>query len=187
MMQAELIVIGCSAGGLKALCFLLEDLNLSRSIPIIIVQHRISDNGELLEEVLSKKINRAVTQASEKEAIAPGGIYTAPPGYHLLLEKDRTFSISYDPPVNFSRPSIDVLFESAAWVYQQRLIGILLTGASSDGALGIRAIKEFGGITLVQDPAEAMYAAMPAAALATGHVDYVFSLEKIKTYLSRLA
>lgn len=186
MKEVELIVIGCSAGGLKALCILLDDLRLLRPIPLVIVQHRTDDNGELLEEVLSRKINQEVRQASEKETLAPGGIYTAPPGYHLLIEKDGTFSLSYDPPVNFSRPSIDVLFESAAWVYQDRLLGILLTGASSDGAFGIKAIKEAGGITLIQHPKEADYPTMPLSALATNSVDHVFPLQKIKAFLSEM-
>lgn len=186
MKQVELIVIGCSAGGLQALCSLLENIRLSREIPVAIVQHRTYDKGDLFEEVLSRKINKVVRQASEKEALDPGVIYTAPPDYHMLIEKDGTFSLSYDPPVNFSRPSIDVLFESAARVYRDRLIGILLTGANSDGALGIRAIKEAGGITLVQHPQEAPYPTMPLAALSTDAVDHVLPISNIKSFLSEL-
>jgi two-component system chemotaxis response regulator CheB len=124
-----------------------------------------------------------VRQADEKESIKGGVIYFAPPDYHLLIEKDGTFSLTHDLPVNYSRPSIDVLFETAADVFKTRLLGIILTGANHDGAEGIRAISRYGGTTIAQDPETAEYPEMPKAAIKTGCIQHIMKLEDISRFL----
>lgn len=182
----EAIVVGTSAGGFAALSVILEKLPAKYPLPVIIVQHRSKDNKELLEELLQAKCRIRVKQADEKEKIAAGTVYIAPPDYHLLVEADRTFSLSSDEPVHFSRPSIDVLFESAAPVYRDKLAGIILTGANNDGADGIRVVNRYGGLTIVQDPAEAKYAAMPGASIRTNEVSFIWKLAGIENFLLTL-
>jgi two-component system chemotaxis response regulator CheB len=177
------IVIGASAGGLYAISYLLESLPEDYSIPIIIVQHRSKYPKDLLEEVLQNKCKIKVKQADEKEKIQAGVVYVAPPDYHLLIEENHTFSLSTDELINYSRPSIDVLFESAADVYKDKLMGIILTGTNSDGAAGIRAINNNKGLTIAQDPIEAEHSVMPLAAIETGGINYVFKLHEILTLL----
>ncbi|MCW3119991.1 MAG: cheB [Chitinophagaceae bacterium] len=179
----QAIVIGTSAGGLSALSGILEKLPAGYPIPMIIVQHRSKDQRDLLEQVLQSKCKIRVKQADEKERIESGFVYIAPPDYHLLIESDRTFSLSSDQQVHFSRPSIDVLFESAAIVFKHSLIGIILTGANNDGAAGIVEIKKYGGLTIAQDPAEAQFPFMPEAAIKTEKVKYVWTLSGILDFL----
>lgn len=125
-------------------------------------------------------------EAEDGENIQPGIVYIAPANYHLLVEKDRNLSLSVDRQVNYSRPAIDVLFETASWAYQKTLVGILLTGASNDGSLGLRSIQEQGGMTVVQDPSTAVAPFMPQSALDLIKVDHLLSLEKISTLLRNL-
>ncbi|MDB5155223.1 MAG: cheB [Mucilaginibacter sp.] len=174
------IVIGTSAGGLSALSMLLEKLPADHPLPIIIVQHRTKDQKNLLEEVLQPKCKIKIKQADEKEKIEKGIVYIAPPDYHLLIENDFTFSLSYDPLVLYSRPSIDVLFESAAIAYRDTLIGIILTGANNDGASGLQAIKKYGGLTIAQSPAEAQFPRMPGAAIDKGGAMLILTLKEIQ-------
>ena len=181
-----MIVIGTSAGGLYALSKILHPLPGRFPLPIVIVQHRSKEHNELLEEVLQVKCKIKIKQADEKEPLHGGVAYIAPPDYHLLVEKDLTLSLSADAQVLHSRPSIDVLFESAAVVCKDGLIGILLTGANSDGAIGIKEIKKNGGITIAQDPQEADFPYMPQAAINSGQVMYIWTLEKIYTFLLTL-
>jgi two-component system chemotaxis response regulator CheB len=182
------IVIGTSAGGLHALSALLEELPRDYRMPVIIVQHRIKDDrGELLEEVLQQKCSIIVKQANEKESILNGRVYFAPPDYHLLVDNDLTFSLTTDEKVNYARPSIDVLFETAAEAYKDKLAGIILTGANSDGRRGIEIIKSYRGLTIAQDPQEADYPEMPKSAIASGAVDKILSLTDIKKFLLRQA
>lgn len=183
----QAIVIGTSAGGLIALSSLLENLPVNYPIPIIIVQHRSKEPRDLLEEILQGKCNMKVKQADEKEKIESGFIYIAPPDYHLLIEKDFTFSLTADEAVLYSRPSIDVLFESAASVYKDKLIGIILTGANSDGAKGLRRIAENNGLTIVQTPDNAQFSVMPLAAIATQKVNFILSLLKIQSFLLNIS
>jgi two-component system chemotaxis response regulator CheB len=182
----DAIVIGASAGGLYALTRLLQPLTTGFPLPIIVVQHRSKDERSLLEEVLQQKCEIRIKQADEKELIENGTVYFAPPDYHLLIENDRSFSLSFDAPVNYSRPSIDVLFESAADVFKKRLLGIILTGANNDGAAGIRKISMQGGITIAQSPETADYTDMPKAAINTGYVRYIMSPDEISQYLLTL-
>ena len=179
----DAIVVGVSAGGLNALTRLLEKLPFNFPVPVIVVQHRARDDRSLLEEVVQQKCEVHVKQADEKETVKGGTVYFAPPDYHLLIEKDGTFSLTHDMPVNYSRPSIDVLFETAADVFRARLLGIILTGANHDGAEGISAISRYGGTTIAQDPATAEYPEMPNAAIRTGCVQHIMKLEDINRFL----
>jgi two-component system, chemotaxis family, protein-glutamate methylesterase/glutaminase len=181
------VVVGASAGGLSALVNIFEGLPVNYVLPVIVVQHRAKDQRDLLEDVLQSKCRIKIKQADEKEKIEPGIIYIAPPDYHLLVERDYTFSLSSDEPVNFSRPSIDVTFESAANVYKTGLTGLILTGANKDGTAGIAAIRQMGGITIVQDPREAHYSFMPASAIATQLVNHIMPLAQIQDYLLKLS
>jgi two-component system chemotaxis response regulator CheB len=158
----------------------------SFDIPIIIVQHRMKGDSALLEEVLQVKCALTVKQADEKESIESGMVYTAPPGYHLLVEKDRSLSLSCDPPIGYSRPSIDVLFETAAAAYKDGLTAIILTGANGDGAGGIRHVRRYGGTTIAQDPGTAEHSFMPQAAVNTGDVQHVLRLEAIGDFLKSM-
>ncbi len=181
--NTKVIVIGTSAGGLSALSFILEKLSINYPFPIIIVQHRSKEPKSLLEEILQNKCKIKIKQADEKEKIQSGFVYIAPPDYHLLIENDMTFSLSTDDHVNFSRPSIDVLFESASMVYKDKLIGIILTGANSDGAKGIKIINECGGLTIAQNPIEAEFPFMPNASIQTKNIRYIMTLGEIANYL----
>lgn len=180
------IVIGTSAGGLFAISILLEKLPEDYPIPVIIVQHRSKEPKDLLEEVLQAKCRIRIKQADEKEKIENGFVYIAPPDYHLLIEDDKTFSLTADEHVRFSRPSIDVLFETAAAVFRNTLIGIILTGANHDGAAGIKAIKKSGGITIAQAPDEAQYPFMPKAAIETRAVTHTWTLAEIQHFLLKI-
>jgi two-component system, chemotaxis family, protein-glutamate methylesterase/glutaminase len=186
-MPYEAIVLGVSAGGLQALKTLLPALPASFPLPIAIVQHIGARSDNFLSEYLDRSSSIIVKEAEDKEPLIAGTAYLAPPGYHLLIEADRSFSLSVDPRVNHCCPSIDVLFESAAEVYAGGLIGIILTGANGDGAQGLKAVKARGGLTIVQNPASAEAGAMPRAALAATPVDHVIELEQLAPLLWRLA
>jgi two-component system chemotaxis response regulator CheB len=177
------IAIGTSAGGLHALSSLLSQLPADYSIPVVVVQHRSKDQRDLLEEVLQHKCRIRIKQADEKEPVQGGTVYIAPPDYHLLIEEDRTFSLSCDERVLYSRPAIDVLFESAAVAYKDQLVGVILTGANGDGAAGIATIKKYGGLTIAQDPREAQFPVMPRASIDTKKVKYIWPLSEIGAFL----
>jgi two-component system chemotaxis response regulator CheB len=181
------IVVGASAGGLNAVSVLLSNLPATFPIPFIIVQHRSRGEDALLEEILQLRARLTVKQADEKESVVPGTVYIAPPDYHVMIEMNETISLSSDEAVNYSRPSIDVLFRSAAEAYKKNLLGIVLTGANDDGANGIRAIRKNGGCTIAQAPDEAEYNTMPQAAIKTRMVDHVFTLKEIVTFLTSLS
>jgi two-component system chemotaxis response regulator CheB len=159
------IVIGGSAGSLQALSKVLPALPGNFPVPILVVVHLPPDKDSVLASLFQDKCALSVHEARDKEPIEPGTVYFAPPDYHLQVEADRHISLSFDEPRLFSRPSIDVLFESAADVYGDELIGIVLSGGNSDGALGLKTILEEGGLALVQSPGDAQTAAMPEAAL----------------------
>ncbi|MFT6413434.1 MAG: two-component system chemotaxis response regulator CheB [Glaciecola sp.] len=182
----ELIVIGVSAGGMQALSTLLPTLPDHYKIPVAIVQHIGANNNDYLPSYYSRICQLPASWASPAMPIAKGHIYFAPPGYHLLIESDRTFNLSVDDWVNHSRPSIDVLFDSAADVFRENLVGVILTGASSDGSKGLRNIKNHNGLTLVQDPDEAEVETMPRAAIEAVGVDKTFSLNELKLLLMDL-
>jgi two-component system chemotaxis response regulator CheB len=184
-MVAPLVVIGCSWGGLGALQAILDDLPADFPSPVIVVQHRgveARDSG--LAESLARHCALPVRTAEDKDQIEPGTVFVAPPGYHLLVEPG-TLALSTDERVHYSRPSIDVLFDSAADAYGDDVIGVILTGANADGAAGLRTIRERGGLGLVQDPAEAERDAMPLAAISAGAADQVLPLAAIGAELVR--
>jgi|SRR4051794_10859440 len=183
----ELIVVGASWGGLEALEVVLRDLPKDFSTPIAIAQHRAVDSGSgALSAMLASHSGREVTEPSDKDPVEAGRIYVAPPDYHLLVEPDG-FALSTDAAVHYSRPSIDVLFDSAADVYAERLVSVVLTGANDDGAFGTMRVRRRGGLTIAQDPATAQRPEMPAAAIATGAVQRVLALEEIAPMLVEVA
>ncbi len=173
------IVIGASAGGLEALEYLLPHFPRENSLPVFVVQHIAADSDSFYVKMLRSFSHSRVKEACSTEVIVPGTIYFAPPNYHLLIESDLTLTLSSDDKVNYCRPSIDVLFETAAEVYQQNLLGILLTGSNSDGSKGLLRIHELGGKTIVQDPKTAYMAEMPESALRLFRPSAVASLKEI--------
>jgi len=185
-MNYEAIVIGVSSGGMTALKFIFSTLPAGFSIPIIIVQHVSPRSDNEWIKLLNEKSNLTIKEADEKEKIEPGNVYIAPSNYHLLVEKDKTFSLTIDERVNYARPSIDVLFETAAEAYKNKLIGVILTGSNNDGAIGIKRIKECGGLVIIQDPETAESSYMPASAIATIEPDYILSLEKIIELIKKM-
>jgi two-component system chemotaxis response regulator CheB len=182
-MGYELIAVGTSWGGLAALRRLLEDLPPQVEQPIVIAQHRSADSVRGLEGLLQGHTPLVVSEANDKDELEPRHVYLAPPDYHLLVEPGH-LALSTEAAVRFARPSIDVLFESAADAYGERAIGIILTGANDDGAAGLRAIKDRGGVAIVQDPETSERRRMPEAALA--YADAVLPLEEIGPFLRGL-
>lgn len=183
---AEAVVIGVSAGGLKALSVILPGLPADYPLPILICIHLPPGKKSIVAELFDEKCQLNVREAEDKEAVLPGNVYFAPPDYHLLVEADRTLSLSNDEPVLFSRPSIDVLFETAADAYGPNLLGIVLTGANNDGAHGLSAIMLSGGQAIVERPDQAYAGAMPEAAIEACPGAAVMSLEEIAACLERL-
>lgn len=184
--RAEAVVIGASAGALEALSVILPALPAGFRLPVIVVVHVPPNRRSMLAELFDAKCRIPVREAEDKEPIEAGTVYFAPPDYHLLVEMDRCLSLSSDEPVLFSRPSIDVLFESAADAYGPALIAIVLTGANQDGANGMRAIVKAGGIALVQDPASAFASAMPEAAIAACPSAHIMTLDALAAHLKEI-
>jgi two-component system chemotaxis response regulator CheB len=182
----QAIVIGCSAGGLAALEALFAGLDPRLPQAMVVCCHTGSSTVDVLCELLAGHATLPVAEARERTPIAPGMIHIAPSGYHLLVEPSRYFALSVDARVNFARPSIDVLFESAAEAYRGDLLGVLLTGANSDGAEGLRLVRQHGGLAVVQDPADAEVPTMPQAALDRAGADHCLPLAAIAPLLNRL-
>ena len=185
----EAVVVGSSAGGIEALSGLLHELRADFCAAMIIVQHLSRRHESRLCEILAHKCVLPVHEACDKMHIEKGSVYLAPPDYHVLVDSKGGphLALSIDEPVHFSRPSIDVLFFSAADVYRERLLGVVLTGANSDGAEGLEAVRRAGGATAVQDPETAQYPAMPAAALLLGKPDFVLSLPSLAELLKTMS
>jgi two-component system chemotaxis response regulator CheB len=181
-MATELVVIGTSLGGLAALQIVLGSLPEHFPLAVAVVQHRGLDPNDVLSLILQLHCALPVGEPDDKEPIEPGRIYLAPSDYHLLVDRG-SFALSTEPRVSHARPSIDVLFESAASSYGKGLIGVILTGANADGAIGLSRVKERGGITVVQSPATAESAVMPEAAIAASKVDRVLTLPEIGAFL----
>ena len=183
----ELVVIGASWGGIEALEQVIGALPPDFPLPIAIAQHRAIDSGSgALSALISRRTGHDTCEAGDKDPIEPGRVYVAPSDYHLLVEPG-SFALSTEGPVQFSRPSIDVLFDSAADSYGDRLIAILLTGLNEDGAYGMTRVSRRGGLTIAQDPTTAARAAMPQAAIDTGSVARVLPLDGIASLLVELA
>lgn len=184
LMAMQFVGIGASLGGTAALQKLLPTFPPEFSAAVTLVFHRGQGSGEALIRFLQKYCQLPVEEAQDKTLIAPGHLYFAPADYHLLVEGDH-FALSTEAAVSFARPSIDVLFESAAEVYGEAAVGVVLSGSGHDGAAGLAAIKQRGGLTLVQSPASAESHYMPEAAIATGMVDKVLSVEEMVPFLTQ--
>ena len=182
----DLVVLGMSWGGLHALSTILQALPRDFPLPLAVVQHRGRDAASLLAELLQDCTRLPVRDVEDKDPVDGGGVWLAPPDYHLLVESGY-FTLSVDPPVRFSRPSIDVTFSSAADAYGARVAGLVMTGANDDGARGLRCIADRGGIALVQDPATAESPVMPVAALRRVPTAEVLPLDRIAGRLAALA
>ena len=182
----EAVVIGASAGGVDALMVLLAGLPADWRLPVVTVLHLPEQHESRLAEVFRTRLALRVSEAEDKDRIAPATLYFAPPGYHLSIERDRSFSLSCEPPLHWSRPSIDVLMKSAADAYGPALAGMLLTGANDDGAEGLACIHRAGGLTAVQDPEEAQVPTMPRAALARHRPDRILPLRELRELLLQL-
>jgi len=183
---AEAVVIGASAGALEALSAILPLLPADYRLPVLVVVHVPPDKKSILAELFQAKCQVRVREAEDKEPICPGTVYFAPPDYHLLVETNKSLSLSTDEPVLYSRPSLDVLFESAADAYGASLIAIVLTGANEDGAQGLKAVGDAGGRTIVQRPHGAYASAMPEAAIERSPDAAVLSLEEIASFLQTI-
>ena len=182
----EAVVIGASAGGFEALLAVLKGLPPTYPMPLVAVLHLPENHESRLPELFGYRLELQVREARDKESLAPGVLYFAPSGYHLQVETDRSFSLSCEDRVNYARPSIDVLFETAADAYGKSLAGILLTGANYDGAAGLAGMKVAGALTIVQDPATAEVPTMPEAAIRRMAPDLVLPLAQIHSLLQRL-
>jgi two-component system, chemotaxis family, protein-glutamate methylesterase/glutaminase len=179
----DLICVGASWGGLAAVSYVLDELPEELDQAIVVAQHRAPSSAEGgLGEVLQHHTHRLVADAIDKDAIEPNHVYLAPPDYHLLVEPGW-LALSTDERVQFARPSVDVLFESAADAYAERVIGVILTGANQDGAAGLARIKERGGVAIIQDPETSVRRDMPDAAIAATVADAVLPLEAIPQFL----
>lgn len=181
------VVIGTSAGGVDALTTVLQLLPADFRLPVMIVIHLPANKQSIISELLDPQCKIPVREAEDKEPIAPGAIYFAPSDYHLLIEPDFRLSLSSEEPVKFSRPSIDVLFESAAESYRDGLIGVILTGANDDGSNGLKCVEKQGGVTIVQLPSTALSGEMPRAALLACPNSRVMTLTEIAAYLVEAA
>jgi two-component system chemotaxis response regulator CheB len=183
--EVQLIVIGGSAGCIDALLAILPALPHDFAVPLLVVIHRSPMKESPLAEVFQRHCKLKVKEAEEKEPILPGNVYLAPADYHLLIEESKTFSLDYSEKVNYSRPSIDITFEQAAIAYKEQLIGILLTGANTDGAKGLLTILENGGFTIVQNPITAAVPTMPKAAITLSDKHEIIKLEEIADFLMK--
>jgi two-component system chemotaxis response regulator CheB len=182
----EAVVIGASAGGIEALSVVLPALPAGLRVPVLVVLHLPRERPSLLVDVFEPKCAVPVREAVDKEPIAAGTVYFAPPDYHLLIDEGPAIALSDDEPVHHSRPSVDVLFESAADAFGAGVLAILLTGGNEDGAAGLAAVREAGGTVVVQDPEEAYAPTMVTAALARGPVHQRLRLQDIAELLSGL-
>lgn len=182
----KVLVIGVSAGGLNALTKIIPMLPENFPLAIVIVQHRQHEADDYLATYLDKLSKLKVISAKIGNLLDPGVVYIAPSGYHLLIERNSTFSLNIDEPVNYSIPSIDVLFDSAAICYQEKLIGLILTGANHDGSQGLKHINLYHGLSLVQHPGTADYETMPLAAIEKSQVDHIIPLNDIANFLTTL-
>lgn len=182
----DIVALAASAGGLKALTDVLAALPKDFPAALVVVQHLDPRHRSLMAEILGKRIAMPVKEAREGDFVEPGRVYVAPPNRHLLVNPDRTLSLTQTELVHFVRPSADLLFESAAASYRERAIAVVLSGSGSDGAMGVKAIKKMGGTVIVQDEKTAEFSGMPEAAVKTGEVDFVLPLADIAPALQTL-
>jgi two-component system, chemotaxis family, protein-glutamate methylesterase/glutaminase len=184
--RIDAIVVGASAGGIEALMTLLPPLPATFDVPIFVVVHLPRGRPSLLTDIFVGRCSLLVCEAQDKEPVRPGTVYFAPPDYHLLIDEGPQLALSTDDPVHHSRPSIDVLFESAADIYGSRLLGIILSGANEDGAAGLAAVAAAGGVTMVQRPDSAPVKQMVVAALNLSPASHVLELNAMSSLLLTL-
>lgn len=182
----QVVVIGVSAGGMQALTQILSELKSDFPLPILIVQHLHPKQGNFHIEYFNKCSALKVKEAEEKEKITQSVIYFAPPNYHLLVEDDFTFSLSADEKVNYCRPAVDVLFDSILDAYQEKVIGIILTGANNDGAASLARLQKIGALAIIQDPKEAEFSAMPLFAVQATKNSTILKLKEIAELLNKM-
>ena len=180
------VVIGGSAGSFQGIVKILSNIPENFTLPIILCLHRLKHVRNGFTEALSIKSKKPVLEPVDKENIRKGNVYLAPANYHMSVELGNSFSLSTEDMINNSRPAIDITLESAAYVYKDKLVGILLSGANRDGAFGMKKIKDRGGLTIVQDPKDCMIDTMPSAALALTPIDYVLKVDEIVRFLNEL-
>ncbi|WP_017719998.1 chemotaxis protein CheB [Kamptonema formosum] len=182
----DIIAIAASAGGLKALSAVLSELKADLPVAIVVVQHLAPNHPSQMAEILTRRTPLEVKQATDRECLKPGTVYIAPPDRHLLVNPDRSLSLSQSEKVHFVRPSAEVLFESVASSYKNRAIAVVLTGADRDGTQGVRAIKNMGGVVIAQNKETSLVFGMPGAAIDTGCVDFILPLQEIPGALTDL-
>ena len=185
-MQYKAVIIGGSAGSFQVVTKILASLPRDYNIPIFLCLHRLKHIRSGFVEALSIKSQLPIIEPSDKEHIRPGKIYLAPANYHMYIELGNNIALSTEEAVNHSRPSIDLSFFSAAYAYKNKLIGIILSGANKDGALGLKSVKDSGGIAIVQDPDECQVKTMVMASLNSTKANHVFSTDQIINYLKKL-
>ncbi|MEN2401171.1 chemotaxis protein CheB [Flavobacterium sp. MC2016-06] len=184
--DCKVVIIGGSAGSLSALLQLLPEIYEANSFAIVIIVHRKSSDEQTLEDLLSIRSKLQVKPVEDKVPLLPGFIYVAPSNYHLLFEKDETLSLDTSEKVNYSRPSIDVSFESAAEIYGSSLVGILLSGSNTDGTLGLKAIQASGGTIVVQNPLSAEMPFMPNNAILNTTPDFILNMEEMLEFILKI-
>ena len=187
MKKCEALLIGGSAGSLDVLLKLLPSLDIDLAFPILIIIHRKNGADSLLPELLSGRTRLTVKEAEEKEPLLPGVIYIAPSDYHVLVELDHTISLDYSEKINYSRPAIDVSFQTAAEVFQDRLACVLLSGSNADGVDGLKYVKQWGGLTVIQNPDNAQVAYMPAQAKLHVEIDKILNAEDMGEFINLLS
>jgi two-component system, chemotaxis family, protein-glutamate methylesterase/glutaminase len=180
------IVIGGSAGSFQGIIKILANLPDDFDLPIIMCLHRLKHVRNGFVEALSLKSIKPVEEPCDKQGIKKKKVYLAPANYHMMIELGNTFALSTDEMINNSRPSIDITFSTAAYVYKSKLVSILLSGANKDGAWGVKKVKEWGGLTIVQEPKECMMPTMPNAAIEMSKIDYILTIDEIIRFLSEL-
>jgi two-component system, chemotaxis family, protein-glutamate methylesterase/glutaminase len=182
----DAVAVASSAGGLRAVRALLSALPADFPVAVVVVQHLDPRHRSLMADLLSRRTSLTVKEAETGDQIRAGFVYIAPPNQHLLVNRDRTLSLSQSELVHFLRPSADLLFESVAASFGDRAIGVVLTGTGTDGAMGVEAIKKMGGTVIAQDEESSEFFGMPSAAIATGGVDFILSLDEIAPALEKL-
>jgi len=187
MGKCDAMIIGGSAGSLDVLLKVLPLLDPALSFPIVIVIHRKHGTDSLLPELLSGRTRLIVKEVDEKEPIVAGRIYIAPSDYHTLIEQDHTFSLDYSEKINYSRPAIDATFQTAAEVYKEKLVCLLLSGSNADGVNGLKSVNAWGGIVVIQDPATAQVAYMPEQAALHAKIDYTLRIEDMAEFINLLS
>ncbi|HPW65791.1 MAG TPA: chemotaxis protein CheB [Salinivirgaceae bacterium] len=186
MSNYKAVIIGGSAGSFQVITRIISSLPTNYSLPVFLCLHRLKHIRSGFVEALSIKSSLPVIEPDDKDSIKSGVVYLAPANYHMYIELGNRFSLSTEEPVNHSRPSIDLSFMSAAYNYKRKLVGIILSGANKDGAVGLKKVKENGGLTIVQDPAECQVPTMPNACLQIMNVDHKYSTTEIVRFLNKI-